>query len=1184
MFGFKSFASRTEFEFQPGISAVVGPNGSGKSNIMDGICWVLGEQSAKLLRGSKMQDVIFAGSSGRRALGLAEVSITLDNTDQAIPLEYSEIRVTRRVTRSGEGEYLINQVPCRLKDIQEMFWDSGIGKEAYSMIGQGRIDEIISAKPELRRGLIEEAAGVTKYKNRKKEALRKLEETQQHLTRIGDILHEVNSQLQPLALQAEKARIYKELRSKLCNLEVGLWANQLYALKTELEQAEAQMRDCQLQKQQVEAQLAAKEAEYTGLREQADCLEEQIKGGQQAVADQSAAIDRTEADSAVMHEKDRGIERYREKLNLEIDKLKQKKAQLAEQVAHEAAKLNALEEKIAVQQRAADKMEQVAAELEQALKQKNQMIEQGKADIIQLLNRLAKGRNELHNAQLYRESGEKRKTKLQNEMEALQAAISGLATEITAGQTANTTGQDRIKKIQAQIAEYQARCQAEEAELTASRRQGVTLSNELEGLRAKHTTLKELEASYEGFHQGVKAVLLAQRQQRGIRGINGAVAELMSAPAKYETAIEVAAGSALQYLVAESEAAVQPAIDYLKTKRLGRATFLPLDVIKPATLQPREKAVLAMPGVIGRASDLIAYAEKYRPVMEFLLGRTIVTENFSAAREVARAVGYKLKVVTLDGEIINSGGTMTGGSINKKAAGLLARSREIKGLAKQVSELQQLLQQHTAAAAELSMRHGQTQEALQDAQDALHTLQVKMAGLDKELSQQQAAKQDKEGHLQLLASELAILNGEIAKEAERETQLTTDVAILEAEDRRLQNTIKLEQETLVDMQREVETVNRGLTEEKVKLAAIVEQKAGLYKRINALRENDHELAANLEAKDNEIMTLEKQRKEIWSALADGKAKLEECWRQKAALQNDLEVLQQQKATLRQTCNAQEKALQEIRHHLLGQQDENHKVAMSVSRLELRVQNLEKQLTDNYELTYLEALSYRQETLVESTVNRQVKELKEQVKALGNINPAAIEEYTDLQARHDFLEEQYRDLRAAEASLREIVVEADAMVKERFGLTFNQVNHNFQTVFTELFGGGRAELVLTDPADLLETGIEIKAQPPGKKPQVLSLLSGGEKALTAIALLFAILQYKAIPFCILDEVEASLDEANARRFAQFLQTYGQTTQFIVITHRKETMEVADVLFGVTMEDTGVSKLISVKLEEIEEQTA
>ena len=1181
--GFKSFADKTELEFVPGITAVVGPNGSGKSNISDSIRWVLGEQSARSLRGGSMLDVIFAGSDTRKPVNYSEVSLTLDNQDAKLPIDYSEVTITRRLHRSGESEYFINRQACRLKDITELFMDTGIGKEAYSIIGQGRIEEILSTRAEDRRGIFEEASGIVKYKTRKKEAEKKLEETEQNLVRISDLIHELEDQIGPLREQSEKAKKYKQLKEELRQNEVTLYVHRIEKLHEQWTKACADLDKLKDEQARLSAHLSKQDAKLEEERMEARRIEQRLEQLQAELLEWSQEAEKAEGRLEVLKERQSGIEREQLANEQALDSLLKRAEERNQELA--SAKLKVQE----IQSRLAELEKERALEEEKLLgisgapggKSEDEL----KADLLETLNEMARVRNEMRYITQQIESLDRQLAKLDEEKREWQEKKKRLSEDRShAEQKAHVAA----KEIEAARQQYrtlaesikQQRDLLDQATLTVRKWQ-----QKLDVLVSRRDTMRELKDDYDGFFQGVREVLKNAGKPGGLRGVRGAVAELIKVEEKLETAIEIALGNATQHIVMDDEASSREAIDFLKKRHLGRATFLPLDVIRGRRIGDEDRGILKeQEGFIGIASELIEYDREYAQIIANLLGNVIIANNLECANRIAAKCGYRYRVVTLEGDVVNAGGSMTGGSLRKQGVSLLSRQRKIEALEAEIR---------------------QSEDHLAELMAKAETLKKELEALDDELEncrqraeQKRLEEQQQRLRVEQLAGEIVTIDEQLASASASMEAMRNEQVTLRAEFDKLENRLHALEEKEQELQKWIEQAEQlrkeretardelqnRLTELKVAIASLEKEQQAcraevdrIHQEIEAIEEEKRRLQQNGELLSEAARENEKEQVAAIERMNEARIKKEQCMK-------SIDELKGERNEKHRALEAEESETKELRVSLSQLESQLHQTEVTVNRLDVELDNLLNKLAEEYELSFeLAKERYALDTDPDQAQNR-VRELKHKIALLGEVNLGAIEEFERISERHRFLTSQKNDLIEAKESLNRIIADMEAEMSQRFKQTFEQIREKFGIVFSRLFGGGRADLILTDPDRPLDTGVDIIAQPPGKKLQNMQLLSGGEKALTAIALLFAILHVKPVPFCVLDEVEAALDEANVARFASYLREFSQQTQFIVVTHRKGTMEEADVLYGVTMEEDGVSKLVSVRLEDGEPVSA
>jgi len=1173
--GFKSFADKTTIEFHEGVTAVVGPNGSGKSNITEAIRWVLGEQSAKNLRGGKMNDIIFSGSDTRKPVNLAEVTLILENEDQFLPLEFSEISITRRLHRNGESEFYLNKQPCRLKDIVDLFMDSGLGKESFSIISQGKVESIFNSKPEERRSIFEEAAGVLKYKTRKKKAEQKLTETEENLNRVQDIVYELEGLVEPLREQSSIARDFLTYKEQLTEMDIALMVVEIEQLKINWDESKKRMISFEKQLTEKKQSLSECENQLEIKREKKVELTEEIEENQQKLVQAIQLFEQTEGQKNVLSERNKyttenlqQLEASKEQSNQAISRLEQQLETINEDL------------EMKIEQEKQLKIDFSAAEKEALSLSGNskETIENLRDEYIELMQKQTSLRNE--QSYLERSSYQVAQKSLKSDasVSELKESIATITLDFEQIIQELTDAQQEVAQKLLLYQEKQASNQLKRQELENNESRMYDALKVLQQAKAKKESLKELNEDYAGFYQGVKEIL--KRKQK-IGGIIGAVAELIEVPKQAELAIDIALGAASQNIIVQDEQSGRKGIQYLKQKRIGRATFLPLTTIKARQLPTSiENKARSCEGFLGIASQLIAYPESVATVIQNLLGTTIVAKDLTSANTIAREVQFKYRVVTLEGDVMNAGGSMTGGASKSGNQGsLFARKNELTSLTKQIDQMEE-----TLAKKEIEVRT--MKQAIKKAELSLNELRE--LGEKQRLSEQELKNQSetlKEKQLRF-TRELKAVQYECqeAKE-EAESYELKKINLVKA----LQTTkIKMDQINhqilLASSQNEEREKNHALINEKqqnlrTKLAALKEQLVGMKKEqkiVSSQIENQVKENVALANRMEQITRSEGTHQMTKQELGDKLAQLSEA---KLALESHLSKIKSEKNMLEVKLSEIEQLTTKInnqKHYLL---EDKAKSEVAMNRTDVAIENRLDYLSEEYSLTFEAAkMSQLLEVSVEEAT-REVKLLKQSIEELGAVNIGAIEEFERVDDRYSFLIEQREDLLEAKISLYTTMNEMDEEVKIRFSEVFEDISMNFSEVFPKMFGGGSAELRLTDPENLLTTGIEIIAQPPGKKLQQLSLLSGGERAFTAIALMFSIIQVRPVPFCILDEVEAALDEANVVRFGRYLKQFDGDTQFIVITHRKGTMEEANVLYGITMQESGVSRVVSVRLEEL-----
>ena len=1183
MIGFKSFADRSELEFVPGVTAIVGPNGSGKSNVTDGIRWVLGEQSAKLLRGAKMEDVIFSGSETRKPVGYCEVSLTLDNSDHRLNIDFSEVTITRRVYRSGESEYAINRRPCRLKDITELFMDTGIGKEAYSMIGQGRIDDILSTKSEDRRAIFEEAAGIVKYKTRKREAQRKLEATEQNLERIRDLISELENTVGPVAEQAEKARRYKELRSRLEQTEVGLYVHKIEDLHRKWQESKGKAEELEKLHLELSTQLSAREAALEELRLRLSRHEEEMDRRQGELLQISEELEKAEARREVVEERIRNREATRDGLLSRIRELEEERERLrGEWERIQAAcrlKRKELEE-------SENRLKQLEQKLSSAGDDAESRLHQLKSRMYERSAELASLSSESRRLEEALEEEDRRLAALSRQDEDLMKEAAGLDQKSdTLRREMNRVAAD-LKKAADRYRELSGELERVSSDVEAALGEFRQAEEEWGRLRSRHDLVKEMESEHAGFFQGVKEVLKARdRGEPGLAAVRGAVAQLIRVSAEHEAAVETALGSAQQHLVVEDEETARRAILFLKTRRLGRATFLPLDVIQPRLISPEDRERLeGVSGFVGIAADLVECDAAVQKAVRFLLGNVVVTRTLEDANEAARLLRHRYRVVTLEGDVVHPGGSMTGGSRQASKTNLLSRSRQLEELGRELARLgekRDALRRRVEELKDLREDVERRIDSIREQGESLRLREQELKGSERELAAERRALEERIASNRSGQEESRLRKARLQDEIEG---LSERRARLEREQRDASELIRNLEREAERRAREKGETDRLLTEGKVAVARLTQEVTNLEENAERARREVARIEEQLVRSQEEKERLEEEIRALRQEVDRLLEQASELRKAKASAQERHAEVRKERDRLYGEREIGEGEARELRKSLRRREEELRQLEVRVNRLDVELNHLLQKLAEEYELSF--ELARRRYGIPEdpAAAEGEVQSLKQRMAALGEVNLGAIEEHRRLTERLTYLKEQQQDLVEAKNTLYEVIQNIEQEMARRFSEGFEAIRQEFQEVFRHMFGGGRADLYLTEPENPLETGIDIVAQPPGKRLQHLSLLSGGERALAAIALLFAVLRVKPVPFCVLDEVDAALDEANLARFVRYLRDFSRNTQFIVITHRKQTMEGADVLYGITMEESGISKLVSVKLEDVAEESA
>ena len=1172
--GFKSFANKITFEFHNGITGIVGPNGSGKSNVGDAVRWVLGEQSAKQLRGGNMQDVIFSGTETRKPLGFAYVAITLDNSDHKLPIDYQEVTIARRLYRSGESEYLLNGTSCRLKDVNELFYDTGIGKEGYSIIGQGQIDKILSGKPEERRELFDEAAGIVKFKRRKNAAIKKLEEEQQNLTRVNDILSELTRQLAPLEKQAETAKVYLKKKEALKQLDIQMFLVEMARIREQLKAVEEKYEIAQSDLEETCKSFDVTKTEYENLEKELEILEEEIQKSREQSTQKTLEKQTLENQIHLLQEQIHSAKQnetqYQERalaLEGDIEKRKKEEQSYLEEKSQ-------LEEKSAefskMQSQAQEAFKGIAIEIHNL----EEAIEADKNEIIEILNQRASIKGKLQRYDTMMEQISIRKVALNQKNLTLRSEVAQLEASEEQYKAQKQEIEETIEKLirqgnrcEDQIKKYQAEIsratQQLENEKTAYHREASRLES-----------LKNITERYDGYGNSIRRVM---EQKKNVSGIKGVVADLLKVDKNYETAIETALGGSIQNIVTDNENTAKEMIEFLKKNKYGRATFFPLTSMKNKKTF-NNPAALKEPGVIGVASDLVQVEAEYEGLANYLLGRTLVIDHIDHGIAIAKKYQYTIRMVTIEGESLNPGGSLTGGAF-KNNSNLLGRRREIDELHGNVDKLKLNIEKLQGALEEYRNKRNHfrdeaahTQESLQEQYIQENTVQMNLNSMS-----------DKRAEIKLGYENLKRESAELEKQTkeieENSQSIQLEMEASASQETALEKSINEKQEELENKKKQETDISKELEKNQLEGAGITSRKGFIQENLRRIKE--------------ELESLTNQKEALFTGMEDGK---EEALKKEAEIvkiRQEIELVAKEeehdKEKLQEALLKKEKLTQEhktffskrdelsARMNLLDK--ESYRLLGQKEKLEENQETQVNYMWEEYEITYSQALIDMPDELQErAEIKSAISNMRSEIRQLGNVNVNAIEEYKELSERHTFMKTQHDDLVQAEETLQGIINELDTGMRRQFEEKFGQIRIEFDKAFKELFGGGKGTLELDEEEDILEAGIRIISQPPGKKLQNMMQLSGGEKALTAIALLFAIQNLKPSPFCLLDEIEAALDDSNVTRYAKYLHKLTKNTQFIIITHRRGTMTAADRLYGITMQEKGVSTLVSVDLIE------
>ena len=1173
--GFKSFADKTILELMPGITTVIGPNGSGKSNISDAIRWVLGEQSMKSLRGTKSLDIIFAGTQNRKSLGFAEASLVFDNSDGALPIEYTEVTVTRKIYRSGETGYYINKVPCRLKDVLELFMDTGIGKDGYSIIGQGKIDEILSNKSEDRRHIFEEAAGIVKYRTRKQESEKKLEHTKLNLLRINDILAEIEGNLEPLQMQADRAKKYLNLREELKNIEIGLFVYNIEKYKQDLEKVVQDIEIMQSQCNDEEGRLERVKILKEELKSSIDEITETIENMSNIGFESQKQIEQLNSDINVAKTRIANNNENNDRYLKEIEEQNAKIQELKDEIEQKEAKKDNLKQNKEKFEKELNEKQAELDKLTEKLSSKELEIEGYKHTVEENTDKKYELQSEINAQNINYQNFEKRQAQIKQEMQSTISELDG--TRLNKEDIAKQFNEIENKKNKAQNSLNEVAKQREEAnqKIKSFESNINILSSEMRIKESRLKFLIETEKEKEGYIKSVKSLLKDCENIKELgKGMNGVLANIIEVPDDLQTAIEMCLGASLQNIVTETETDAKRLVEHLRKNNLGRASFLPISSVRGKKL---DKIKGNESGVIGIASDLVKYNKKYEQIILNLLGRTVIVDNMDTAIKVAKQNGYTFRIVTKEGDLINPSGAITGGSVAKKTVNILGRGKEIEKLEKEIKNLKQKIEK--------------LENDKQNYEESIEGILELSANLEKELQEidiTYATEKQKvisinenieklEKRLNRLKEEQANLEKQKEEAVSTKGDLQVEINKIVEQNEELSKIITEFAELNKDDQKYIDDLNFDITNLKISVSSFDESEASIQEiqeRINQELENAH---TSIENKNTQIEQIKKDNEELEKSIQETLQKIEEVKESVNSSSSKIEELKKERAQKSEKLSKQEdeitakfKVIEDLKGQLV-------KLDVKKTKIEEDINGIINKMWEEYELTPNNAEQYQKPENVALT-QRRVNNLRTEIRELGSVNVDSIEEYKNLKDRYDFMSEQRLDLENTMSKLRKVISDMTQIMKEQFKEKFKVINKNFGEVFAELFGGGKAELTLEDEENILECGIEITVQPPGKKLQNMMLLSGGEKAFTAIALLFAILKINPAPFCVLDEIEAALDDVNVFRYADYLKKFTDHTQFLVITHRKGTMEVADTVYGVTMEESGISKLLSMKLKQ------
>lgn len=1171
--GFKSFANKIVFKFNHGITCIVGPNGSGKSNVADAVRWVLGEQSAKSLRGSKMEDVIFSGTQLRKPQGSAYVAITLDNSDHSLPIDYNEVTVARRVYRSGESEYLINGTVSRLKDVYSLFFDTGIGKEGYSIIGQGQIEKILNGKPEERRELFDEAAGIVKFKKNKAAAEKSLEAERDNLSRVNDILKELEKQVGPLKEQSETARKYLAFKNELKNLDVNAFLLEIEKIRTALEEDQKRLQivndDIEVNKQDYEQ---TKE-EYEQIENTIEQLNSIIDSSKNEIHENKLAKERAEGEINVINQQIITLKMNDKNIHEQIDRINSQIEAGERELSEYTSQKGNLDTSTSDVEAALEDARKKSSDMAKYIDECQQEIENCKADIIEYMHESGTLQAKVGRYDAMLENINFRKTQLNQRLLQFKSDDAGDKKELESLEGQLEELEANVKVILAGLDQATDQLNDNQNRNKTNRELIHNTNEKLSATKSKMEALRNITERYDGYGNSIRRVM---EQKQWNPGIIGVVADIITVKQEYEVAVETALGGSIQNIVTEDDATAKRMISYLKTNRLGRATFLPLNSITDRGSVRSD--VLKEKGVIGVASDLVEVDPKFNTLAKNLLGKILVVDNIDNAIAVARKNNQSLRLVTIEGELINPGGSMTGGAF-RNSSNLLGRKRELDELKEQIDNLKSTAAKAASLDEKLKAQRDQLRTDIDKFNAELQQAYLRKNTLTMSIDQVKEKLAESEKVLVSIDKEISELNSQISEINNNKNSL--------ADNNKKHEQMRIEAEARID---ELESHSQ---ENKDKLAEANAKVSELMIEFNSIRQRDDFIVENIRRIEIDLDKYREELESFTSRVESSFAEITELEDKITSIKSDIESktihISDNESKVAEFSEKREELQlshkeffakrEELSEKIAGLEKDSYKLTSIIEKNSEKSDELSSYMWEEYEITYSTAKEMRDENLPElPALKKEIAAVKAKIKSLGDVNVNAIDDYKEVSERYEFLKGQHDDIVSAETNLVNIISELEKSMQEQFAEKFKEIQIMFDKVFKELFGGGRGALELVDTEDLLETGIRIIAQPPGKKLQNMMQLSGGEKSLTAIALLFAIQSLKPSPFCLLDEIEAALDDSNVRRFAKYLNRLTKDTQFIVISHRKGTMEAADILYGITMQEKGVSTLVSVNLIE------
>lgn len=1169
MHGFKSFAEPAIIEFHEGVTCIVGPNGSGKSNISDAIRWVLGEQSPKMLRGGKMEEVIFSGTASRKSRGMAEVTLIIDNAEGILPIDYNEVAITRRMYRSGESEYLINNNQCRLRDIRELIMDTGIGVDGYSIIGQGKISDIVSSKPESRREIFEEAAGVVMYKSKKAESERKLTSAAANLERVNDIIAEIEGRIDGLREDSVKAEEYLKLKERFKELEINITLRNIEKLDMSNSVMRKDMEDLTKDIEALYAEKKALDENLTQRRQKGEDLE---RLGNEArdklllrVEEINTLTNKSQLDSERLNALDRDFARVTEEIETLSEKREREDAAAKELETQKTDILSNLEkaeaelrEKIYIYDEITEKSAKLSDDIDENRNRMYALYNEGSAK-----------RSEAKSMESYKESLERRREQILDEHKLLGETGEESAAMLKKAQKDRTDMEDGLQRLEQQISREKEELEALSEKARDLDRHAGHVQIQISQYNARQKTIEEMESNYEGYNSAVRFIM-----KSNLRGIEGVAADLMKVPKGLETAVETALGASMQNIVCQRDTDAKEAVKALKERKAGRATFLPMESVKGSEgkLNP---SISSSPGFKGLACDLIECDDKYKDIFRYLLGRVAIVETMQDAIDFSKKNGAGVRFVTIEGEIVNASGAITGGRYKNATANLLERKGEIDALAKRVAALEETGLKIQDEKQDISEKAEKIRADIEAKEEEKRSIEIEYFNLKAKIDSEIRSAKEIEENVSRRKQQLASIDDDFENARAMAEKLEKEAVECHKQGEDLKQNIENLMKEQESLKSELDKASDDITATRINKNRWDSDRENLMQMLQRIRESVEDFDSQIEAKNMQLSSFEQEKKDILFGSEDVEEMVKAKSKEKEELESYIAAVAEEKLHISSEAADMDKQQASLGEKLNAYQDQRYQQEIRLAKNETQLDTFKEKLWEEYEISYLQAIQFKKDDFAMSTAQKESREIKNRLRELGDVNVGSIQEYAQVKERYEFLSEQRADITSAMDQLKTIVDDMEKTIKTKFKETFDKVVINFEDIFKSLFGGGHAELRLDDEENPLEAGIEIIAQPPGKKLQNINLMSGGEKTMTAIALMFAVLQTTPTPFCILDEVEAALDDNNIDRFAKYLRKF-HDIQFAIVTHQKATMEHADVLYGITMPEQGISKVLSLRL--------